>query len=53
MKFFGLIAALFFTATVVAQGVNKTDAQGRKQGVWQKRTINQSVHSPIIILLRK
>jgi antitoxin component YwqK of YwqJK toxin-antitoxin module len=36
MKFFGLIAALFFTAAVVAQGVNKTDAQGRKQGVWQK-----------------
>ena len=32
MKFFGLIAALFFTATVIAQGVNKTDAQGRKQG---------------------
>jgi antitoxin component YwqK of YwqJK toxin-antitoxin module len=36
MRFFGMITALCMIGTLNGQTVNQKDAQGRKQGVWQK-----------------
>jgi antitoxin component YwqK of YwqJK toxin-antitoxin module len=36
MRILGMITALFMIGNLVGQTINQKDAQGRKQGVWQK-----------------
>ncbi len=43
MKLFTLIFLVLSSFSLLAQGVNKTDANGKKQGVWQKLYPNSRI----------